>query len=461
MPNTGTGQSPARGILGSGFEQSALLRTTESAQSRRPHSWWCGPLNVEQLALRSVALVADAIESLDAQLLRGTFGPVTARAEQVAAAFGSTAHLRINGNRVKGFAQHSGFYRTMDGWVRTHANYPHHEHRLLQALGAQGRVSLADALQKLTSIQAQELIVDAGGIAAKVQSRKQWLGSAAGKAAQEGHWAQFSHHHGTGQSVWEPNAEGYGPLSGLKVLDMTRVIAGPTATKTLAAFGAQVLRVDGPRFPELTEQHIDTGFSKRSTVLDISNPADKSVMDDLLAETDVLICGYRPGSLGRFGLGITQLQEKYPNMIIAELNAWGYDGPSSARRGFDSIVQAACGIADAYRSEDGTPGALPVQALDHATGYGLAAAIISMAQARVEHRIVGHVRFSLARTAEALFAFGTAVEPPEELKLPELGHKLSPYGNLEYALPPFEVNGQSLDFPASPPRYGEDHPLWL
>ena len=124
-------------------------------------------------------------------------------------------------------------------------------------------------------------------------------------------------------------------------------------------------------------------------------------------------------------------------------------------------MQAACGISDVYQTKDGQPGALPVQALDHATGYGLAAAIITMVQARSEHRGVGSVRFSLARTAAALFEFGAPTLPAQPLDAPRMGHMESPYGKLDYALTPFMVDGGILDYAAAPPAYGQDEPIWF
>lgn len=443
-------------ILSRGFERSGMLAVSSVPEIDGPGSWWGGPLNVEQLAVGSVALVSSALNSLG----NGQFTPAIS-SSQVAAAFGSSGHLRINGEKTKGFAEHSGFFRTSDGWIRTHANYPHHEHRLLQSLGVNSGAGLGEALGQMSSEQAQELIVAAGGVAAAVQTRQQWLESMQGQAAQQGDWAQFSLRPADAVRTWQYNPSSSRPLSGLRVLDLTRVIAGPTATRTLAALGAQVLRVDAPQLPELQAQHVDTGFGKRCTLLDLSSSDGSERMAQLLRGADVLITGYRQGSLARFGLSAQNLAEKYPELIIAELDAWGYAGPWVDRRGFDSIVQAACGISDVYRTKDGQPGALPVQALDHATGYGLAAAIITMVQARSEHRGVGSVRFSLARTAAALFEFGAPALPAQPLDAPRMGHMESPYGKLDYALTPFVVDGEILDFPAAPPAYGQDEPIWF
>ncbi|EPH42811.1 putative CaiB/baiF CoA-transferase family protein C7orf10 like protein [Streptomyces aurantiacus JA 4570] len=165
------------------------------------------------------------------------------------------------------------------------------------------------------------------------------------------------------------------PAAGLRVLDLTRVIAGPVATRTLALLGADVLRVDPPHLPELPDQHADTGFGKRSTALDLADRADRRAFEDLLAGADVVVTGYRPGTLDRFGLAPEALAERRPGLVVAQLSAWGTTGPWSGRRGFDSLVQAASGIAVTEGAPD-RPGALPAQALDHGTGHLLAAAVL-------------------------------------------------------------------------------------
>lgn len=173
-----------------------------------------------------------------------------------------------------------------------------------------------------------------------------------------------------------------------------------------------------------------------------------------------MILGYRPGALETLGLSAESLRERYPQLVIAQLCAWGFAGPWASRRGFDSIVQAATGIADAYRTPGGKPGALPVQGLDYAAGYGIAAAVIALLRARIERQRTGTVRFSLARTAQALFDFGRPAAPAVELGSPATARRESGYGMLDYALPPFELNGAQLDYPQAPTRYGSDQPAW-
>ena len=185
------------------------------------------------------------------------------------------------------------------------------------------------------------------------------------------------------------------PVRRLRVLDLTRVIAGPVATRTLAAHGADVLRLDAPHLPEIPLQAWDMLPGKRSALVDLG---DAEARERLLAEADVVVTGYRPGALDRFGLAPEALAERYPGLVVVTLSAWGHEGPWSTRRGFDSLVQAACGIAVDEGKPD-APGALPAQVLDHATGYLAAAGALLAVEQQRRGGGSHHVRFSLAGTA--------------------------------------------------------------
>lgn len=441
-------------ILGTGFHQAGLLEQADP-NSGASASWWHGALDMEGLARHSLGLVGQAIAELSSGRCE-----LRSKPAQLAAGFESFRHLRVAGRRVQPFAPLSGFFPTAQGWIRTHANYPHHERALLDAMKASGPEQLAAALAQTDALEAQERIVAAGGIAAAVRGREQWLRDPQGPPAVAGPWAQFELSALRDAGAWRFQPDAQLPLAGLKILDFTRVIAGPTASRTLAALGAQVLRVDGPGIPELPDQHIDTGFGKRSTVLDLATVPGLATAHELLAQADAVFLGYRPGALDALGLSAERLRERYPQLVIAQLCAWGFTGPWASRRGFDSIVQAATGISDAYRTPEGTPGALPVQGLDYAAGYGIAAAVIALLRARTERQRTGTVRFSLARTAQALFDFGRPAAPAVELGTPATARRESGYGMLDYALPPFELNGAQLDYPQAPTRYGTDQPAW-
>lgn len=462
-----------------------------------PRRWWAGPLDLESLALRSVAAAAEAL-NLYARV-PGRFSTTPAL---TAAAFDSFGHLRIAGRKPQGFAPLSGFRQTADGWIRLHANYPHHEHRLLQALGTPSAEGAEHALRSMTALEAETAIQGQGGIAAAVRTREQWLASDMGRAAGSGPWVAVELADGT-RAGWGlqdlaamANGPGGGkdkgadkgigekrvgndggnglPLEGLRVLDLTRVIAGPVATRLLAALGADVLRIDPPAFPEIEDQFVDTAFGKRSAEADLGLPQSQRSLRQLLAGADAVVTGYRQGSLDRFGLHPRELLAADPTLVVVTLNSWGSAGPWSGLRGFDSIVQAACGIARVYGkdNDDGgwRPGALPVQALDHATGYGVAAAAIRLLDRRRETGMGGSAHLSLARTAEELFSLPQntdlkrdepgSPDSPAELPAPDYNTMDSTYGQLRYIGPPLLDAGRPLDYLSPPPPYGSSSPAW-
>jgi crotonobetainyl-CoA:carnitine CoA-transferase CaiB-like acyl-CoA transferase len=266
----------------------------------------------------------------------------------------------------------------------------------------------------------------------------------------------------------------------VRVLDLTRVIAGPVSTRLLGALGADVLRIDPPQLPEIADQFVDTGFDKRSAEADLAEPGNGHLLQQLLAAADVVITGYRRGSLSRFGLEPAALLAARPELVVVTLDSWGSEGPWSGLRGFDSIVQAAAGVAHLYGTEnhDGgwQPGALPVQALDHATGYGVAAAAIALLARRRLNGLGGSARLSLVRTAEELFALpagkgagngtSTLTEPGPGLHYPGLPEPdlrtiASTFGELRYAGPPLLVDGRPLDYSSPPPPYGSSPLAWI
>ncbi|MGW6269182.1 CoA transferase [Streptomyces sp. NPDC055060] len=390
-------------------------------------------------------------------------GPVPAvrvNEAAVATAFTSERHLRIDGRAPTPFAPLSGFWQAADGWVRTHANYPHHRARLLRALGLADTgddqalaAMVSRALASRPAREVQECVYAAGGLAVAVACAPEAAAPALVEARR------------VGRRSPRLLAPAHVPAQGVRVLDLTRVIAGPVATRTLALLGADVLRVDTPQLPEDADAHADTGMGKRSTLLDLADPGDRHTFEGLLSGADVVVSGYRPGALEGHGLTPDALLARYPDLIVAQLSAWGWSGDWAKRRGFDSLVQAGSGIAAIEATADGRPGVLPAQALDHGTGYLLAAAVLRALSDR--HTTGGgrHLRLSLAGTASWLLHDIPATSAPSEADLPYdpaawLTETASPYGLLRHALPPVHYDGAPALWNRGPTRWGTDLPNW-
>jgi CoA-transferase family III len=356
----------------------------------------------------------------------------------VAVAFTSERHLRLDGEPQTSWDPLSGFFQAADGWVRLHANYPHHRERLLRALGP----DLPAAVAELSAEEVERAVSVQGGLAVAVRTAAQWRAHPAGAALRD-----------TPLVVVDRAGGGSRPRGRtFRVLDLTRVIAGPVATRTLALFGADVLRVDPPHLPELPAQHLDSGFGKRSTLLDLRIEADRDAFEALLSSADVVVCGYRSGALDKHGLSPPALLERYPGLVVATLNAWGPDGPWAGRRGFDSLVQAACGIA----LIEGEPGRLPAQALDHATGYLLAAAVL---REIAEPSGGAHIHVSLARTAAWLLDHAGVPQPPPGRWEPS--RWLDTVDAVTYARPPLAGSGVPRTWAHPPVPHGSSAAAWL
>ncbi len=301
----------------------------------------------------------------------------------------------------------AGDYRARDGWIRLHTNAPHHRAAALKVLQvAPNRAAVTQAVAQCDCAELESAVVAAGGCAGAMQSWQQWQQHPQGQAVLAEpllHWQA-----GTRAARADWNFDRQRPLAGIRVLDMTRVLAGPVATRLLACLGAQVLRIDPIGWDEpVLEPEVTLG--KRCARLDLRQTGDRSQWDVLLQGADILVHGYRSDALESLGLGSARRQQLRPGLIDVSLDAYGFTGPWRTRRGFDSIVQMSMGIAEQGQRSAGAdkPIPLPVQALDHATGYLMACAALRALQRRAADGQGSIVRASLARTGALLMAGGT------------------------------------------------------
>ncbi|WP_028934217.1 CoA transferase [Pseudonocardia spinosispora] len=415
-------------------------------------------------ALPSALPVADtAVACVGAALLAaaqaGGHRAAAVDAAHLATAVRSEGRLRVDGAPVgPGFAPLSRFWDTADGWVRTHANYPWHRDALLTALGVTGDDDVAAAIAASTSADVENRVVEAGGIAVAMRTPEQWSVHPHGRVV-----ATQPLITATRLAPGAPRGRRPGPLpaSGVRVLDLTRVIAGPVCTRYLGALGADVLRLDPPHRPELPIHRYDGLPGKRSALLDATTPEGERHLHELLDGADVLVHGYRPGALSRFGLDGHALAERHPGLVVVSLSAWGSEGPWGDRRGFDSIVQVATGIA-VRESPDGLrPGALPCQLLDHGTGYLCAAAALTALREQSVHGGTQLRELSLARTAHWLLGQPATSRPEGERSEGDWLTTLpGEDGDVTTVTPPGSLDGTPLAWPPLRIAYGADPGTW-
>jgi len=353
----------------------------------------------------------------------------------------------------------AGAYPTADGWIRLHTNAPHHRAAALAVLGCAGeRDAVARAVAAWPGLALEEAVVAQGGCAAMMRSMAEWQAHPQGRSVAQEALIGFTDNPNTqaARGAWAWTAGR--PLAGLKVLDLTRVLAGPVATRFLAGYGADVLRIDPPSWNEPGVVP-EVALGKRCARLDLAQPADRAIFERLLAEADVLVHGYRPDALARLGLGEQVRRQINPALIDVALNAYGWTGPLAGRRGFDSLVQMSSGIA-----HDGTPSPLPVQALDHATGYLMAAATIRALIARLEEGRAWQARLSLARTAKLLTdalpapALAPLAAADDSDYAPQL--ELTEWGPARRYRPPAAIEGVPMAWARPASGLGSASPCW-
>jgi len=450
---TGIGRSAWRDLDG----RAELLDLVEDAA---PPVGLDSKLDVSGLLADSVALATLTIQQI--QVARGLVSAlpeVRLDGDRIATSAQSERHLRIDGRAPTLWSPLSGFWRTGDGWVRTHGNYPHHADRLTHLLGLEpgsSKEAVAAAIGSRGASELEDAAADAGPIVGAVRTPEEWAAHPHAAVVATARLIAVRRLGDAAPRRWPAGPER--PLGGVRVLDLTRVIAGPTATRDLAFAGADVLRVDSPRLREIEVQHLDTGPGKRSTQLDLSEAADRRVFERLLSEADVVVTGYRPGSLDRFGLSPEALCERRPGLVVGVISAWGEAGPWSRRRGFDSIVQAVTGIAMVESPDGEQPGAMPAQALDHAGGHFLAAAL---SHCLLEQRRAGGswtVGISLARIAHELLdspSVGTPVPSS-----PRVQTGVTDAGEITCAAPVLRYAGAPSEYPMLATPWGADNPEW-
>ncbi|WP_339530756.1 CoA transferase [Pseudomonas mucidolens] len=358
----------------------------------------------------------------------------------------------------------AGDYASADGWIRLHTNAPHHRAAAEQVLGAVAdREAMARQVAQWNAAELEQAIIDVGGCAAQMRTWQEWQAHPQGRAVNQEPLIARQTFAALREQPWQGSVAR--PLAAIKVLDLTRVLAGPVASRFLAGLGANVLRIDAPDWnepgvvPEMT-------LGKRCARLDLRHPGDRKTFEDLLKNTDLLLHGYRANALEQLGYDASRLQQIAPGLIDISLNAYGWSGPWRNRRGFDSLVQMSSGIAQAGMQWKRTdkPLPLPVQALDHATGYLMAASALRALAERLKSGRGGSARLSLARTAKLLLEAGQGVEQPtlraEDPTDQGVLVEQTAWGPAHRLLAPVTMTGTPLQWDLPAGELGSHRPQW-
>jgi crotonobetainyl-CoA:carnitine CoA-transferase CaiB-like acyl-CoA transferase len=380
--------------------------------------------------------------------------------------FSSERYLQLDGAPAPaGWDSIAGTYRCGDGrWVRLHTNFPHHRAGVLRLLGCEGtREAVGAALRDREAFAFEQAAAEAGMCVAAMRSFAEWDAHPQGQAV-AGLPPLRIERIGEAPPTPLPPLTAR-PLEGLRVLDLTRVIAGPVCGRTLAAHGADVLHLSAPHLPSFDDLLPDTGRGKRSAAIDLRTEEGKATLRHLVSEADVFLQGYRPGAVAGHGFAPEALAALRPGIVCTSLSAYGEVGPWGGRRGFDSLVQTASGfnhaeaVAAGADPADAAPKVLPCQALDHASGFLLAFGTLAALLRRAEEGGSWLVRVSLAGTGTWLRRLGRldgAFDVPVP-KLEELGDLLEEMPSGFGRLTALRHSGHLA---ATPPHWALP-PVWL
>ena len=358
-------------------------------------------------AAGAAALAATGLAAADLWELRGgRRQEVSVDLRQAVASLRSGHYLQVNGAAVSTDRNPvMGVYPAKNGrWSYIHANFPNHRAAAMSVLGVpEEREAVRQAVAKWDALELEEAILAAKGAGGMVRSMAEWAKHPQAAAIASLPLMEILK---IGDSPPEPLPEAERPLSGIRVLDLTRVLAGPTSARTLAEHGADVMKITAPHLPNIGYQEYDTGHGKLQAHLDLRQPQDVETLRGLVREADVFTQGYRPGTLGNRGLSPEALSQLRPGLVYVSMCAFSHVGPWASRRGFDTVVQTVSGIttrqAELFPGANPGPQFYPVSAIDYLTGYLMAfGAMVALAR-RAREGGSWLVRISLAQTGRWL-----------------------------------------------------------
>jgi crotonobetainyl-CoA:carnitine CoA-transferase CaiB-like acyl-CoA transferase len=415
----------------------------------------------------AVALAACGVAVSDLWELRGG-RPQRARVEvrRAAASLHSRDFLRLDGGPGPASPAFGNplvdFYRCRDGrWIHLHGALPNLAYGTMKVLGcARERDAVAAAVAGWDGAALEETLAEARMCGALVRTVDEWAAHPQGRALAD--WPRVAITK-IGESEPEPLSAGARPLSGLRVLDLTRILAGPSHARTLAEHGAEVLYIASPWLPNPDAFVMDTNHGKLSAFLDLDDREDAARLLKLVTESDVFSQGYRAGALDRRGFGPAELAQRRPGLIYVSISCYGHTGPWEARPGWEQLAQTVTGIAAAQGTPD-RPERMPVAACDFTTGYLAALGTLVALGRRAREGGSYHVRASLCQSGMWFTRLGPVCDPtqtrgtgdPAELCV----ETDTPFGRLRHLKPALELSETPPYWARPTVPLGSHQPVW-
>ncbi len=430
------------------------------------------PFRIGEASAATLASVGLAVSDLW-ESRTGRRQEVAVETRQATASLRSSKYMQLDAAAVSTERNPvAGVYPAKNGrWSYLHCNFPNHRAAALGVLGvADDREAVRKAVENWDALDLEDAIIAAKGAGGMVRTMDEWAKHPQAAAIASLPLMEIVK---IGDSPPEKLPEGGRPLSGVRVLDLTRVLAGPTCARTLAEHGADVMKITGAHLPNLGYQEYDTGHGKLSAQLDLREQKDLETLRGLVRESDVFSQGYRPGTLGTRGLSPEELAELRPGIVYVSLSAFSHLGPWASRRGFDTVVQTVSGITsrqgDLFPGDEPGPQFYPVSAIDYLTGYLMAFGALVALERRTREGGSWLVRISLAQVGRWLVGHGQVPETelndvPQEFTSEELDRwsmeSDTPVGRLQHL-------GPVVHLSETPPRWarpsvplGYNEPVW-
>ena len=436
----------------------------------RPQAQLPSVFDVGSLAASTIA--AQALAAAELWRLRGgTRQTVEVDVRRALAMFRSERYLTVDGKPPEDIRDPlTGFFQAGDGrWIQLHANFPHHRAGIVRVLQCDdNKPAVAAAIACWNAADLDARLAEAGMCSALIRTPDEWRVHPQAVALADLPLFEITRIGDAPPQASADAAAAPRPLAGVRVLDLSRVIAAPVAGRTLAQHGADVLAISAPHLPNIAPLVIDNGRGKRSALIDLRGSDGRACLAALAREADVFLQAYRPGALAAQGFSPQELCAQRPGLICVSLSAYGHVGPWKERRGFDSLVQSATGIAWEEGQAAGSPGPgrLPCQALDHATGYLAAFGTMMALQRRAREGGSWLVRVSLAQTGrwlQSMERIANGLQMPDlgrdEIK-PWLQQMASPFGTVSAVAPVEQMERTPPHFDLPPVPLGTDDARW-